>query len=89
MYDFHVLSRAIRRVDQELTAQGVTNTRLAQLVQATHRRWAPASSKAHRLPRRLRKQHSLAARSKHVLALHRASDPGIDIDSDGDWEETA
>nr|VWP01568.1 2-octaprenylphenol hydroxylase (EC (2-polyprenylphenol 6-hydroxylase) [Ganoderma boninense] len=85
-HELRVISRAIRQVDRELASQGVTNARLAQLVQAMHMRWSPASSKARRLPRRLCKQHG----PKHVLALQRTSDSATDIDpdEDGEWEET-
>ncbi|PIL24579.1 hypothetical protein GSI_12463 [Ganoderma sinense ZZ0214-1] len=94
IHELRVISRAIRRVGRELASQGVTNARLAQLVQATHKRWSPASGKAHRLPRRSRKQLGVTPRPKHALALQGASDPAIDIDPDcdcdcdGDWEET-
>nr|VWP00625.1 Cell cycle regulatory protein [Ganoderma boninense] len=88
-HELRVISRAIRQVGRELASQGVTNPRLAQLVQAMHMRWSPASSKARRLPRRLRKQHGLAPGPKHVMAMQRASDSATDIDpdEDGEWEE--
>ncbi len=81
IHELRVLSRVIRRVDRELTAQGVTNVRLTQLVRATHKRWSPASSKAYR-PRRVHEQHSVMPHPKHVLAFQCASDLAIDIDAD-------
>lgn len=86
-HDLHVLTRAIRRVDRELAAQGVTNALLKQLVQATHRQWSPASSKA-RPPRRPRKHDSVSHRMGRLSTLQNAGDPGIDSDDDSSGEET-
>ncbi|KAI1791895.1 hypothetical protein LXA43DRAFT_888437 [Ganoderma leucocontextum] len=78
-HDFRVLASAIRRVDRELTAQGVSNVLLTQLVQATRKRWSPASNKALR-PGCSRRQCGSVPCPKNVVAERHPSEPSVNSD---------
>nr|VWP01575.1 Uncharacterized protein [Ganoderma boninense] len=86
--EFRTITSAIRRVERDLTAQGISHLLLTQLVQTTRKHWSPASTKANRP--RTRKPRGSGLGSKNVAASRDApGQPSINSDTYTPGEETA
>ena len=75
---------AIRRLDRELAAQGITHPLLNDMVRATRKQWSPASSKAF-YPRKSNTQRR-SILAKNALSVTPSTDEAS-AESETDWSD--
>ncbi|PIL24576.1 hypothetical protein GSI_12460 [Ganoderma sinense ZZ0214-1] len=86
--DLRMLTSAIRRIDRDLAAQGVSHVLLTQLAQTTRKHWSPASTRAHR-PRSHKSRGAKPGPGPNdAVPSRHARQPSIDSDTYTSGEET-
>ncbi|PIL24564.1 hypothetical protein GSI_12448 [Ganoderma sinense ZZ0214-1] len=87
--DLRMLTSAIRRIDRDLTAQGISHVLLTQLAQTTRKQWSPASTRAHRPRSRQSRGARPGPGPNDAVPSRHARQPSIDSNTYTSGEETA